>query len=100
MIKRIVKLHFQKDKIEDFIKIYTENQHMIRKAQGCLHLELLQLEGDNSVLFTLSFWQKKEDLEAYLNSELFRSTWAEIKVLFAKKAEAWSANELKLINKD
>jgi heme-degrading monooxygenase HmoA len=42
------------------------------------------------MLFTLSIWDDETALEAYRQSELFQTTWAKTKVLFAEKAEAWS----------
>ncbi len=90
MIKRIVKLTFQQDKIEDFKTIFEQSKNLIRQRVGCSHVELLQDIAKPNVFFTLSYWESKADLEAYRQSELFETTWAKTKVLFSDKPAAWS----------
>ena len=90
MLKRMVKMTFQKDRIPDFLAIFEESKHLIRNFPGCQHLELLHLEGQPEVMFTFSIWDGPEALEAYRQSDLFQSTWSKTKVLFAGKPEAWS----------
>jgi quinol monooxygenase YgiN len=51
---------------------------------------LLQDENDKNIFFTYSIWENDEALQAYRNSELFETTWAKTKILFAGKPEAWS----------
>ncbi len=46
------------------------------------------------MFFTFSVWTSAEHLDAYRNSELFRTTWARTKALFAEKPQAWSLNQL------
>jgi heme-degrading monooxygenase HmoA len=41
-------------------------------------------------MFTLSIWNKEEDLNEYRKSAFFKSTWAKTKILFCDKPEAWS----------
>ena len=53
-------------------------------------MELLQSASEPNVLFTLSIWERESDLEIYRQSELFLSTWARTKALFADKPEAWT----------
>lgn len=90
MLRRIVKMTFQKDRIEDFLLIFEHSKNLIRHFPGCQHLELLHLEGQQEVLFTFSIWDSPESLEKYRHSELFQQTWSKTKVLFAGKPEAWS----------
>lgn len=90
MLKRMVKMTFQKDRIADFLAIFEESKHLIRTFPGCQHLELLHLEGQPEVMFTFSIWDGPEALEAYRQSDLFQRTWSKTKVLFAGKPEAWS----------
>ena len=92
MIKRIVKLTFRPDKIEEFQRIFEASKDQIRAFKGCSHLELWQCRNPNTVFFTYSWWESPEDLEAYRQSELFRNTWSRTKVLFAGKPEAWSVD--------
>lgn len=90
MITRIVKLTIRPEAVEEFKKIFYESQKLIRAFDGCLKLDLMRDLNNQSVFFTLSFWQNEDDLEAYRQSYLFRSTWAKVKILFSEKAEAWS----------
>lgn len=91
MIKRIVKMTFQHDAVQIFLNdVFAPTRERIRAFPGCRHLELLRQAGRPEVLFTLSVWDDPEALEAYRKSELFQTTWAKTKALFAHKAEAWS----------
>jgi hypothetical protein len=94
MIKRIVKLTFQEDKVDDFLSLFEQTHQKIRSFPGCKHLELLRGIGPSNVFFTYSFWESEDDLEKYRHSELFRSTWSKTKVLFAGRPEAWSVEPL------
>ncbi|MEO1411163.1 MAG: antibiotic biosynthesis monooxygenase family protein [Bacteroidota bacterium] len=90
MIKRIVKMTFQAEAVETFLRLFAERQAAIRAFPGCEHLELWRDQNDPHRFFTYSFWQHPDDLETYRHSELFRDTWAQTKILFAAKPEAWS----------
>lgn len=90
MIKRIVKLTFQQEKINDFLEVFEQSKNKIRAVEGCLHLELLQSIDEENVFFTYSYWKNSKALENYRYSPLFKETWSQTKILFAKKAMAWS----------
>jgi len=90
MLIRIVKMTFQKDKIEDFIKIFEENKEAIRKQAGCQHLELWQDQSHPHIFSTYSLWQNEEYLNQYRHSETFGKVWPATKQLFAEKAVASS----------
>lgn len=91
MIKRIVKLTFREEAVSNFLNdVFEHSKERIRAFPGCRHMELLQNLNQPNVLFTLSYWDDEAALEAYRQSELFQSTWAKTKVLFAGKAEAWT----------
>lgn len=87
MLKRLVKMQFQEDKVDDFIQVFAETKQRIRNFPGCQHLELWRTDN---VFFTYSIWESEEALNHYRYSELFKTTWARTKVLFAAKAETWS----------
>ncbi len=87
MLKRLVKLTLQEDKVEAFLQIFEETKQQIRHFRGCQHLELWRT---GNVLFTYSIWEDETALNDYRDSELFKTTWARTKVLFAARAEAWS----------
>ena len=88
---RIVKMTFQPDQVETFRHIFEERKERIASYPGCADLQLL---SDGNIFFTYSTWDDKASLEHYRNSELFRSTWALVKPLFAAKAEAWSVRKV------
>ncbi len=91
MIKRIVKLTFEPHLVTTFLEdVFEPSKARIRAFSGCIAMELLKDTNSTNTLFTLSYWQSAEDLEAYRHSDLFKATWAKTKVLFAAKAEAWS----------
>jgi quinol monooxygenase YgiN len=94
MIKRIVKMSFRPEKVEEFKSIFQENWHFIKAFQGCKHVELLQDNTKEFIFFTYSLWESKEQLDAYRNSELFARVWGATKILFNDKPEAWSLKEL------
>ncbi len=94
MIIRIVKLSVSPEKIEDFMGYFERVKYDIRSFQGCLHLELLRDKDNNDFIFTYSKWEQSESLESYLNSPLFKSTWAKVKPWFNGKPEAWSVEQL------
>jgi heme-degrading monooxygenase HmoA len=89
-IKRIVKMNFRDDAREEFIEIFNHTKSLIRDFPGCNHVELLMLSNSPSTMFTLSYWEDESYLEEYRKSDLFKTTWAKTKILFAEKAEAWS----------
>ncbi len=90
MIIRIVKMTFEPEKVNGFLKIFGASKHLIRNMDGCLHLELLNDINSANIFFTYSHWVSENDLNNYRNSELFKSVWGKTKILFAAKAEAWS----------
>ena len=84
---RIVKMTFQEDKVNKFRELFDERKELIASFPGCSRVELLNVDN---IFFTYSVWEDATALEAYRTSELFQSTWAVVKPLFAAKAEAWS----------
>ncbi len=92
--KRIVKMTFRPEEVNNFLDIFTLASTQIRAFPGCLHLELWRGKRQSNVLFTFSRWENEEALENYRHSELFRSTWAKTKPLFAERATAWSVDTL------
>ena len=91
MIKRIVKMTFREESVDTFLQdVFEHSKDRIRAFPGCRHMELLRNLRHPTILFTLSIWEDEAALEAYRRSELFQTTWAKTKILFAEKAEAWS----------
>lgn len=94
MIKRIVKMSFELEKVEKFKSIYELNWHKIKGFEGCLHVELLQDRSSPSIFFTYSNWESEKHLNNYRDSIVFKTVWASTKVLFNEKPEAWTLNVL------
>lgn len=94
MIIRIVKMVFRPEEVETFKALFDRQKSKIRNAPGVQRLELLQNDADPRIFMTYSWWNSAQDLENYRSSELFISTWAETKPLFAEKPEAWSMDRL------
>lgn len=97
MIKRLVKLTFQADKTADFVAIFEASKDKIRAMSGCQHVELLRDATTTNVFFTLSLWDTEGSLEAYRQSDLFRTTWAKTKVLFSDKPAAWTTTMISTV---
>lgn len=95
MITRIVKMTFDETKVSEFVKVFDASKDRIRNFSGCSHLKLLNDINSPNIFFTYSHWESEEHLNAYRNSELFISTWAQTKVLFAAKPEAWSVEAVR-----
>ncbi|MEZ0607713.1 putative quinol monooxygenase [Fibrella sp. WM1] len=94
MLIRIVRMTFRADELDAFRAIFDGSRAKIRAFPGCQHLELLRDLDHPNVRLTLSHWESAEALETYRQSELFRSTWAITKVLFADRPIAFSTEPL------
>ncbi|MFK5958686.1 MAG: antibiotic biosynthesis monooxygenase family protein [Lutibacter sp.] len=92
MFIRIVKMSFEDDKIDLFLKNFNSNKEKIRNFEGCTLLKLLRDKNNTTIFFTYSYWQSEAHLETYRNSELFKSVWGKTKILFNNKPEAWSVD--------
>ena len=94
MIKRIVKLSFESEKVEEFKTIFKSNWKKIKAFEGCTHVELLQDENDPTIFFTYSLWSDEISVENYRTSELFSNVWTSTKKLFKERPEAWTVKEV------
>ncbi|MDX1543921.1 MAG: antibiotic biosynthesis monooxygenase family protein [Christiangramia sp.] len=94
MFVRIVKMGFQEDKIDEFLANFEENKTKIRGFEGCHFLELYRDKDNTNRFFTYSYWKDEESLENYRHSELFKNVWAQTKILFNEKPEAWSVDKV------
>ena len=90
MIIRIVKMEFKPENVDQFISIFTAYKELIRNADGCTHLILLNDINTSTLFFTYSHWQSENDLNNYRKSVLFKTVWSKTKILFSDKPEAWS----------
>jgi quinol monooxygenase YgiN len=92
MLIRIVKLHFQEDKTEEFLAFFDTIKEQVNSFQGCLGMKLLQDLKTPSIIMTYSHWESEQDLENYRTSDTFGLIWPKIKPWFAEKPEAWSVS--------
>lgn len=90
MLIRIVRMTFRPDAVAAFLEHFDEAAPRIRRFPGCDHLELWQDARFPNVCTTHSHWADAGALDAYRQSDLFQSTWAEVKPLFAARPEAQS----------
>ncbi len=94
MLIRIVRMTFQPDRLDAFQAIFNQSKQHIRAFPGNHHLELLRDPDHPNVRMTYSLWSSADALEAYRQSDLFRTTWAATKALFAERAVAFSGEKL------
>jgi len=90
MLIRIVRMTFAPDTVDPFLDQFDETAPQIRDVLGCHHLELWRDLDAPHVCTTHSHWQSEDALDQYRNSDLFQSTWATVKPLFADRPEAHS----------
>lgn len=94
MFVRIVKMGFKPENIEAFLENFKVNKSKIRNFEGCLFLELYRDKTKPNQFFTYSYWEDESALENYRNSDLFKGLWADTKIFFNQKPEAWSVDKL------
>jgi quinol monooxygenase YgiN len=94
MITRIVRLSISPDRVQDFLRKFHDTYPAIRHFEGCRHLQLFRDVQDENVLITYSHWESSEHLDRYRNSELFKSTWSEVKPMFVAQPVAFSMEEI------
>lgn len=90
MITRIVRMTFIPEKVNTFLAVFERSKHLIAGSEGCLHLELHRQADQPDVFYTISRWRAETDLENYRQSELFKTTWSQTKILFREKPMAWT----------
>ena len=94
MFVRIVKMSFKPDKIDEFLSNFKDSKSKIRNFKGCSLLELYRDKTDSNIFFTYSYWDTEQDLNNYRNSILFKSVWAQTKILFNENPVAWSVDKI------
>ena len=94
MIIRIVKMTFMPEKTDEFVRIFSGAQHKIEAFPGCKGVDLTRDLQQPNVFITISIWDSVPSLDSYRNSELFKTTWAQTKLLFSERPDAWSLNKL------
>ncbi len=95
VIIRLVRMTLRPDALEVFLERFDASSPQIRAFPGCRHLELWQHARHPHIVSTYSLWDDAAALEGYRRSTLFRTTWAEVKPLFAAPPEARSHTALR-----
>jgi len=72
---------------------FEARKELIGNFEGCGGVDLLRDIHQPHIFFTYSKWQNEAALEKYRQSELFQSTWQQVKKLFNGKPEAWSVEK-------
>ena len=85
---------FHPEKLARFRALFDRAAPSIRAFQGCRHLALWEDARFPNVLSTYSEWESEEALAHYRASDLFKSTWADTKPLFAAAPVAYSQHPL------
>jgi quinol monooxygenase YgiN len=81
---------FAPETVESFLEHFDASAPQIRSVDGCQHLELWRDADAPHICTTYSHWLDADALDRYRHSAFFRSTWAEVKPLFADRPEAHS----------
>lgn len=98
MIHRIVIMTFKEDEINSFLEVFDASKIHIRNFPGCMGLTLLQTTNKPHQMSTYSIWESEKALDTYRESDLFKTTWAKTKVLFAEKPIAFSNKAIRTID--
>lgn len=90
MITRIVKLKFQADRTDEFLRYFDTINTVVNTFPGCHGMKLYQDVHDPTIIMTYSHWENLDALEAYRTSDAFDAIWTQIKPWFNARPEAWS----------
>jgi len=96
MLIRIVKMTFNPENTDAFMRTFDSKKELIASSEGCTGVELLRDINNPNIFFTYSKWQNAAALQKYRQSELFNRTWEEVKKWFNDKPEAWSVENVVL----
>ncbi|MFN4082272.1 MAG: putative quinol monooxygenase [Bacteroidia bacterium] len=90
MINRIVRLSFDKTKVNEFVDLFNSTKMQIASFEGCKSLTLLKDFNEPNVFYTYSVWDSEEHLNKYRYSDFFKETWSKTKALFNAKPQVFS----------
>jgi len=94
MIKRVVKMQFRPEEIENFEAVFEYKKDKILAFDGCKSVELLRDIKKDNIYFTISVWENEDFLNEYRKSNFFQETWANVKLKFEAPPLAWSLSEI------
>ncbi len=96
MITRLVKLTLLPERTLEFEQFFAREAADIGTWPGCQGVKAFRDSEDSGIYFTQSLWESAQALEAYRQSDFFRSNWQVVKAWFAAPAQAWSTYALPL----
>lgn len=94
MVRRIVRLEFDPERVTEFTEFFAKNRPTIASFPGCVSLDLFKDAALPNVYYTFSLWESEAALEAYRHSDTFRLLWSFAKARFAGKPLAYSLLEV------
>ncbi len=90
MLARLVRMHFQPDKVDEFLALYAAARPVILAQPGCYSVQLVRQHDNPHAFATWSLWHDTAALEAYRTSAFFSTVWPQVKALFRLPADAVS----------
>lgn len=87
-------MKFKVEEIPAFLILFEEKRALIAGFPGCQGVRLLNDVHSPEIYYTYSHWNSPADLENYRNSDLFKGVWADTKIKFSDRPEAWSFEEI------
>lgn len=90
MIVRLVSMKFKPEHAHDFKALFEATYPKIRRLPGCVFLQLVVDPDGPADFVTISYWRDAEDLNTYLDSELFGEVWPQIKAMLRERPWARS----------
>lgn len=93
MLRRIVRLEFDPERVAEFVDFFADNRTTIASFPGCVSLDLFKDASLDNVYYTFSLWDNEAALEAYRHSDTFRLLWSFAKERFSGKPQAFSLLE-------
>lgn len=94
MVLRLVRMRFQPDQVETFLRLYAANAAAIAGQPGCLGVQLVRQMDDPAAFATWSRWESTAALDAYRTGPFFVQFWPQVKALFRSPPEAVSFEEV------
>lgn len=94
MLWRWVEIRAYPERADIVCSLLAEQAEKVRSFSGCLFLSLYR--GEDTDFYSLSLWESAEALEAYRQSEVFKSFWSLIKKHFRAPAKAVSFEKITL----
>lgn len=90
MLLRIVEFRVKKGLEEKARKVFNKVAERVSSFSGCEYVALWQDTDDPSHFFTFSVWDSRTSLQKYLESQVFKENWNQLKSLFSERARAIS----------